>query len=69
VTLRDETEWVELIELGWNRLASPARSEVAQIIKAALGTRGVDAQPYGDGKVGEVIANILTRRGASAEPA
>lgn len=68
VTLRDETEWVELIELGWNRLASPARGDLAQIINAALGTHGLDAQPYGNGKAAETIAEILTRSTARSEP-
>src|SRR5690606_3640596 len=43
VTLRDETEWVELVELGWNRLASPIEESLAQCIICALGSRGADA--------------------------
>jgi len=61
VTLRDETEWVELVELGWNRLASPAAGDLAGTILAALGSKGVDAQPYGDGKAAQAIARILAR--------
>lgn len=61
VTLRDETEWVELVELGWNRLASPAAGNLAQSILAALGSEGVEAQPYGDGKASQAIAAVLAR--------
>ncbi|MGB3500412.1 MAG: UDP-N-acetylglucosamine 2-epimerase (non-hydrolyzing) [Mesorhizobium sp.] len=61
VTLRDQTEWVELIELGWNRLAPPAGERLASTILAALGTFGKDAMPYGDGKAAEAIAAVLSR--------
>lgn len=61
VTLRDETEWVELVELGWNRLVSPAGSGLAEAIVQAIGSTGADAQPYGDGKSAEAIAEIVTR--------
>lgn len=61
VTLRDETEWVELVELGWNRLVSPADGGLGEAIMQAIGSAGVDAQPYGDGRSAEAIAEILTR--------
>ena len=60
VTLRDETEWVELIEAGWNRLAPPVHAHnLAEIIKNALGRRGSDVNPYGDGVAAILIAQIL----------
>jgi UDP-GlcNAc3NAcA epimerase len=47
-TLRDETEWVETIEAGWNRLW---RHERVTNLK--------DIQDYGTGKAGEKIATVL----------
>lgn len=61
VTLRDETEWIELVELGWNRLAPPAEDGLAKTVLQAIGTRGLDAKPYGDGKSAQAIAEILAR--------
>lgn len=64
VTLRDETEWTELVDLGWNELVPP-RSEaaVAEGLRAAL-ARGLPAEPqrepYGGGRAGERIATRLT---------
>jgi UDP-GlcNAc3NAcA epimerase len=61
VTLRNETEWVELIEAGWNRLASPTRSSnIARAIQAALGATGKTIQPYGDGKAAHKIVEALS---------
>jgi len=61
VTLRDETEWVELVELGWNRLQPPHTAEaVEQAVLAALGSQGKKGgQPYGDGRAGARIAEAL----------
>ncbi len=60
VTLRDETEWVELVEGGWNRLVSPkSGQEVATAITQAVGTRGRDITPYGSGQAGAQIAELL----------
>lgn len=61
VTLRDETEWVELVELGWNRLAPPGSDGLAETILAAVDSAGRDAQPYGDGKAAVAIAAVITR--------
>lgn len=50
VTLRDETEWVELVEAGWNRLIPPLEATtVTRAVLAAVGTKGHDVAPYGTG--------------------
>lgn len=59
VTVRDETEWLELVELGWNRLAPPGRSDLRAIVEDAIGSRGKDGGPYGDGDAAGRIADIL----------
>ena len=49
-TLREETEWVELLELGWNRLVPPRSAEaVRRGIAAALDARGSPGEPSGRG--------------------
>ena len=63
VTLRDETEWTELVDLGWNRLAPPGRSDLAREILAAIGRTGAAATPYGDGFAS---ARIAARLGGAA---
>ena len=61
VTLRDETEWNELVELGWNRLASPASDDLYEYVLAALDTRGRDAELFGGGNASRRIASRLAR--------
>ena len=61
VTLREETEWVELIELGGNRLTPPLDpGKICATIEAALDSR-VDTRemPYGDGHSAQRIARRL----------
>lgn len=62
VTLRDETEWVELVEAGWNRLAPPHSAEaIVKTIHEALDSNGTEIAPYGvgnaAGRIAEGIAN------------
>ena len=62
VTLRDETEWVELVEAGWNRLVPPLSSEnIAAEIIAAAQQQGRDVKPYGNGDAAEQIVNTLAK--------
>jgi UDP-GlcNAc3NAcA epimerase len=60
VTLRDETEWVELVDAGWNTLVSPTNTEtLLHVLKSSAGTRGKDVKPYGLGNAAEMIVNKL----------
>jgi UDP-GlcNAc3NAcA epimerase len=65
VTLRDETEWVELVDLGWNRIVSPSSAEtVATAILSARGTIGRHTRPYGNGDAATIIAQRLAAYGS-----
>jgi UDP-GlcNAc3NAcA epimerase len=61
VTIRGETEWVELVECGANRLAPP--TSVETIVQAALAALADPHRPaaglYGDGHSAEAIARTL----------
>jgi len=59
VTLRNETEWTELVEAGWNRLAPPGASDIQATLKAVTGSVGRDVSPYGKGDAAEIIAKRL----------
>lgn len=62
VTLRDETEWVELVELGWNKVVPPRDgNEVAEALYSWLShAGGREADPYRSGDAAEKIVKCLT---------
>lgn len=63
VTLREETEWGELVEAGWNRLTEPKdRRAIHAVITGALGTAGIPIEPYGQGAAATAICNALMER-------
>lgn len=61
ITLRDETEWTELIDLGWNRLASPDSPDFTDILAREPSAGREESSPYGDGRTAERIAEALVR--------
>lgn len=58
ITVRPSTEWIETVELGWNRLVEADR----QLIVDAIGVEiecSSDEFPYGEGDSSELICDIL----------
>lgn len=64
VTLRDETEWVELVEAGWNQLASPEDpARIVDAVRGSLGRRGAEESLYGAGDAAEgIVAALVSGR-------
>ncbi|MEH2706409.1 UDP-GlcNAc3NAcA epimerase [Bradyrhizobium japonicum] len=66
VTMRDETEWTELVESGWNTLVGADPDRISSAIREA---RGPTVWPnfYGDGhaseKVVERVLSLCAERG------
>ena len=58
VTLREETEWVETVEAGWNVLVG---TSVEHLVAAVHSFHPPGEQPalFGDGRAGEQIVRIL----------
>ena len=60
VTLRDETEWVELVDAGWNRLVPPLNADAVRCaVEAAISSTGKPVEPYGSGDAALKIVNAL----------
>jgi UDP-N-acetylglucosamine 2-epimerase len=61
VTLRDETEWVETVGCGWNRLVG---SDTARIVDAVRSFAPAGPQPmlYGDGQAAGRCVELLDAR-------
>lgn len=62
ITLRNETEWVELVDAGWNRLLPPDGAYLSRRLSAAIqGFRRPAKAPrlYGSGHAAEAIASRL----------
>jgi len=59
ITLRDETEWMETVEDGWNVLVGADKEEILQAIKG-FEPRGTKQKSFGDGHAAERIVEILS---------
>jgi UDP-N-acetylglucosamine 2-epimerase len=59
-TLREETEWVETVDMGWNVLAGTDVDRALATLDLAPPSPP-DRHPYGDGTAGEAIAGSIRR--------
>jgi UDP-GlcNAc3NAcA epimerase len=60
VTLRDQTEWTELVDLGWNRLVDVLEDDILAAVRQAIGRFGdAKAAPYGIGNTSQLIVDTL----------
>lgn len=60
ITTRDETEWVETVETGWNVLTGANCDRIVNAFKKIELRHFKDCQPYGDGHAAEhILAQIL----------
>ncbi len=61
LTLRDQTEWGELVDLGWNQLVDVLNDNIVDRALLAIGTCGTDIMsPYGLGDTAKRIADHLS---------
>ena len=58
ITLRDQTEWMETIETGWNQLVNPLEVDLAEKLSDLKYGQPVD-DLYGDGNAAKKIVAVL----------
>lgn len=60
VTLREETEWIETVETGWNTLVGSDPERIAQVaLEAQEGMESI--WPYGDGRAAGRMVSFLAQ--------
>lgn len=59
ITLRDETEWIELVEQGFNKLVGADYDAIIEAEKNLATIKSGNTGFYGDGKAGDKIVDAL----------
>jgi UDP-GlcNAc3NAcA epimerase len=63
ITLRNETEWVELVENNFNRIVGVDSNSIFAAYEAFSNEQpNFDVELYGGGKAGEEIVRVLVGR-------
>jgi UDP-GlcNAc3NAcA epimerase len=59
LTLRNETEWVETVEAGWNKLVGSKTENILSAWRSVSSPKNSSENIYGDGKAAERILEAL----------
>lgn len=63
ITLRNETEWIETVETGWNALAGAEKNKIIEsTLKPFPDKNYCSPELYGDGKTAEKIIRLLKEK-------
>ncbi|MGC7405628.1 non-hydrolyzing UDP-N-acetylglucosamine 2-epimerase [Pandoraea pneumonica] len=61
VTMRDETEWVETVEAGWNTLVGADKDKIEQAFDACATRKPTATQPYGAGNAADLTLQVILK--------
>jgi len=61
ITLREETEWTETVESGWNILVGADKTRILQALRD-FHPAGEQKFSYGDGRAAEKIVSVLEEK-------
>lgn len=61
ITMRDETEWVETVELGWNKIVGSTTASIVSGVKDMMGKQKTKTMemPYGKGDSAKNILALM----------
>jgi len=59
ITMRDETEWVETVELGWNTLVGASADAIGQALAQSKNINPSQTPVYGNGQAAQEILKYL----------
>jgi UDP-GlcNAc3NAcA epimerase len=62
VTMREQTEWVELVDAGWNVVVPPRSGRLAETLETFSAPPHRDEGIYGDGRAAERTIDALLER-------
>jgi UDP-GlcNAc3NAcA epimerase len=68
ITLRDETEWIETVETGWNQLVGVDENAIVCAAKSVKPTTTIQISIFGDGYAVEKVIKAITDDSLQHDP-